>query len=250
MPSLFPVKAVWLSAVMYLFGGGPSQVNATILLMAVDSVGEPFRSQVMYITYTLFLIAELLGPAIASLALSTSLWFAFALGTALLLLCLTATYYLKDMQDRASEVLGINTSSQSARPQDAWTERLRGEHTVPTTEQAVANTFSHHSVKLTVPIFVAGQFRSATLSFLLQYATYRYAWTFSHAALLTSCVAGFNLIFLGPLLSCLPQFLQQHKAYSTQAIDLSILRGSLCFLALGALLIGVAPQAGALILGL
>jgi MFS family permease len=71
---------------MYLFGGGLFQSNATVMLMAAESSDEHNRSRTMYYIYSSYLFTEFLAPAIASVAMHKSLWIAFGIGVAFLLL--------------------------------------------------------------------------------------------------------------------------------------------------------------------
>ncbi|KAF2476025.1 MFS general substrate transporter [Lindgomyces ingoldianus] len=249
IPSIFPLKAIWLSAVMYLFGGGICQVNATIILMTVEAAGERYRSQIMYYTYSLYLLAELVGPAIASFSISTSLWLSFLLGITLLLMCLASTFFIPETRPRTERRHPEDPPSSS---RDAYGERRQSQHWERSSGIQIRNSralMRHRNVLLAAPIFVVGQFRLATLNLLLQYATVKFRWTFSSAALLISEIAAVNLIILGPVLSWVPSILQHRYGWRTRTIDLWILRGSLGFLSIGAFMIGIAPRTDCLIFG-
>jgi hypothetical protein len=109
--------------------------------------------------------------------------------------------------------------------------------------------FRQRNLLLTVPIFVVGVFRTATLNVLLQYTSIRFDWTLARAALFISEVAAVNVVIFLLFLPRLIAWLQNKKRILPQVIDLWVLRCSLFLLLLGAILIGIAPNIPTLITG-
>ncbi|KAF2118388.1 hypothetical protein BDV96DRAFT_569813 [Lophiotrema nucula] len=252
-PSVFPIRLVWLSSTMYLFGGGLFQANASVMLIAAESSSDKSRSRVMYYIYSSYLVTELIAPSIAAVAIEKSLWIAFGTGIASLVLCfsiiplLPNTRQLERSSVNTASLLqtagydnGPSTNDSSASIGNSQTGSLP-------VQSHLLSLFKRRNILLTVPIFIIGVFRPPTLNLLLQYTSIRFGWSFSNAALLTSEVAGVGVVLF---LVVLPQaiiLLQERCGYHPQVIDLSILRTSLALLCIRATMIGLASSSSSLI---
>ena len=109
--------------------------------------------------------------------------------------------------------------------------------------------FKTSNMILAVPVFLVGLLRPSTLNVLIQYTSIEFGWKLSEAVILVSEVAAVNLILF---LLVVPQtmiLLRTRYQLHPQTIDLAVVRGSMLFLSLGALFLGLAPNLPALVFG-
>lgn len=107
--------------------------------------------------------------------------------------------------------------------------------------------FKTSNMILAVPVFLVGLLRPSTLNVLIQYTSIEFGWKLSEAVILVSEVAAVNLILF---LLVVPQtmiLLRTRYQLHPQTIDLAVVRGSMLFLSLGALFLGLAPNLPALV---
>lgn len=244
-PAVFPVRLLWLSSVFYLSGGGYWSASIMVLAIAADACSEADRSRVFYYLYSVYLFTELVAPSIASVTMDNNLLFPFLIGIIALLLCFPVLYMMPETQkfsDATTQIAPVELD-ESTYLRESYSETAV-DHPV---ENGLWWIFRCRNTLLVVPIFFVTTFRATTLSVLLQYTAVRYGWKLSSTNALLSEVAGVNLLLVLFFLPGLTSLLQYRYKIPSPKIDLSVARVSLLVLAIGSLLIGLAPTAALMI---
>ncbi|TVY56613.1 Efflux pump ustT, partial [Lachnellula cervina] len=73
-PRSFPVRLVWLSSILLLFGGGLNSASAYMWAMASEAIPAKQRSHGFYYIFSAFYVAELIASFVASVTTDISPW--------------------------------------------------------------------------------------------------------------------------------------------------------------------------------
>ncbi|ORY56601.1 major facilitator superfamily domain-containing protein [Pseudomassariella vexata] len=236
------ITNIWWSSLFFLFGN-LSSANATLYAVAADSCPPSKRSQYFYYLYSTFLVCELVAPALASVTINKQLLIPFGVGLGCLVLCFPILAIMPETHKRHKKPLPKSRADGQTDDHDPEAAPL-----ISRTPGATSNSPSFLSIlkqrNLIIAFIVSfvGAFRIATVSVLLQYTAARFGWPISRTAILVSAIAAMNIVLFLGLLPQVIAYLTTKRHIPPQLIDYQVVRASLCILALGALLMGLAPS--------
>ena len=118
-----------------------------------------------------------------------------------------------------------------------------------TSSRGLLDNFRNRNMVLAMQVFLVGLLRPSTLNVLIQYTSIKFEWKLSAAVILVSEVAAINLMLFLLVLPQVMGLLQHGFHLHPQKIDLAVVRFSMLYLSVGALLLGLAPSVPTLILG-
>ncbi len=222
--------------------------------MAADSCPPSERSRYFYYLYSTFLVCELFAPALAGATLRHSVLIPFAIGLCALLACYPILAIMPETHQPPRETLRRDTSElvglvDAIEAEALLPPRRHGSISEPGASVTVVSVLRQRNLPLALVVLGVGALRQATVSVLLQYAAARFQWPIAQTAVLISAIAAMNIVlFLLVLPQCIV-FMTARWRISSQVIDYNIVSVSLCILAIGSLLMGLAPSAHALIPG-
>jgi hypothetical protein len=101
---------------------------------------------------------------------------------------------------------------------------------------------SNPNVLFTIPVFLVGILRYTTLSVLIQYAYVRFKVKISTGATFYTETAIVNIFLFLFLIPQATAYIRNKYSVRPQAIDLFLVRTSVCLMSLGSLCIGLAPS--------
>jgi MFS family permease len=212
-PDIFPVKYIWLASIFYLCGGGYGTALVSAWALASDVVTTvnrcpkpawssaynlltvQCRSQFLFYLFSVDLTAELVAPAIASRTMDASLKIPFAIAVASLLLCFPILAFLSHALEASGHGHGtcgtihiMHASQQEGRASGTGPIPSQGPmgDTFKATSQvdSLKSFLGDKNCMLVLAIFFILPLKTATLSVLLQYVSYRFDWLLSTVSLL------------------------------------------------------------------
>ncbi|KAH8651573.1 hypothetical protein BGZ60DRAFT_188097 [Tricladium varicosporioides] len=173
---------------------------------------------------------------VASLTTDISPWIPCALSMASAILCLA--------------LLAIMPTSKIPDEDLALPRSPQPESTIKTTALArLFETFSNRNTIFTIPIFLVGILRYATLSMLIQYAHVRFQLKISTGATFYTETAIVNIFLFLFLIPQVTAYIRERYKIRPQVIDLFLVRMSVSLMCIGALAIGLASTSKLLPLG-
>ncbi len=111
------------------------------------------------------------------------------------------------------------------------------------------SAFSNRNILLVVPVFLVGIFRYTTLNILIQYASVRFGMRISTGATFYTETAIVNIFLFLFLIPRITDYIRREYKTAPQAIDLFLVRTSVCLMSLGTLFIGLSPNSKLLPVG-
>ncbi|KAL3426061.1 MFS multidrug transporter [Phlyctema vagabunda] len=238
-PRVFPLELIWLSSIILLFGGGFYPFAANMWAMASEAIPPERRSVTFYYMFSAFYVAELVASFIASVTIDISPWIPCGLAFASLFVCLFLLWAMPDPRH----------SGHYLRNKDD-TEVARTESTKQVLADGIKAALTNRNILLTLPVFLVGTLRYTTLNVLIQYASVRFGMKLSKGATFyteAAVVTIFLFMFLVPRSS---DYIRTRYGVRSQKIDLVLARTSVTLLCTGALLLGLAPTAELIPIGL
>ena len=203
------------------------------------------RGRIFYYLYSTYLITEFIAPWLASITMDLSILIPFILSILFLLLCLPIVAMIPDTRLHNSCNESTDIASTADRSVDSIQD-VSGLDNVSQIEHSNADSlldkFRSSNMVRAMPVFLVGLLRPSTLNVLIQYTSNYFNWRLSKASLLVSEVAAVNLVLF---LVIVPQGMKIVRAkyhVDQQVLDLAVVRSSLLFLTVGALLLGLAPN--------
>ncbi|KAG4438808.1 hypothetical protein IFR05_005699 [Cadophora sp. M221] len=247
-PQKFPLRLVWFSSAILLFGGGLNSASAFMWAMASESIPSDRRSHAFYYIFSAFYVAELISSFVASVTLDVSPWIPCGLAMCSIILCLVLLAVMPDPGISDASTPQILPKSSPANETDPSSPSPT---TSPdsTSVQSLISALSNRNILLTIPVFLVGIFRYAMLNILIQYASVRFGLKISTGATFyteTAIVNIFLFLFMVPQLTAYVR----HK-YNVQpsVIDLFLVRTSVTLMCVGCLAIGFAQESQLLPIG-
>jgi hypothetical protein len=186
--------------------------------------------------------------------METSLWIPFGLGILFVGLCIPVLIVMPESH-KLDDDLSAQNSQQRSTGVDATLRPAASVHWKQIfgrwqeDQDSLISVFRRRNMLLAFMVLLVGTLRPATLSVLLQYATVRFDWKISKAAMLISEVAIVNIVLFLFILPQAIRWISFRWRIQPQTRDRIIVHVSLLILTLGALLIGLAPSIGALLPG-
>lgn len=203
------------------------------------------RGRIFYYLYSTYLITELIAPWLAFITMDLSISIPFILSILFLLLCLPVVALIPDTQIHDSCNGFTDIASTTNRSVDSIQDThgiCNASHREQSNSESLLARFRSTNMARAMPVFLAGLLRPSTLNVLIQYTSKYFNRKLSKASLLVSEVAAVNLVLF---LVIVPQGMKIVRAkyhLDQEVLDLAIVRSSMLFLTVGALLLGLAPN--------
>lgn len=270
-----PLRLTWLSSLFLVIGGGSTVTMAAAMMVVTDATPESNRSKVFFTCQAAFLVAEVIGPALGSIAMqSLGVWPPLLAN----LVCTCITIALAGAIPETRFLEGAKGTTQSAgETHGTWSESnsLRDSvHEMLDYMKRTLRVMCHNrNVLFLVVSFLVVDFSRQTLSILLQYVSKRYtipiakvrAGTFAsafsllprdladmpndQASYLLSYRAMATLITYAAILPALDFVVEKRLGLPAQKKDLQLARFSILVSALGFGILFAAPSLGFVVLG-
>lgn len=200
------------------------------------------RSHGFYYIFSAFYVAELIASFVASVTTDISPWIPCGLAMGSVVICLVLLFLMPDPQ---------NSTRSSGHPEspDLSDETITNSSTKPSAIARLLTLSSNPNVLFTIPVFLVGILRYTTLSILVQYAHVRFKSKISTGATFYTETAIVNIFLFLFLIPQATAYMRNRYSVRPQAIDLFLVRTSVCLMTLGSLSIGIAPSKELLPLG-
>ncbi|KAJ5908771.1 hypothetical protein N7495_001453 [Penicillium taxi] len=283
---IFPLRAIWLSCLGWLIGGGPVVAFAIIWTMMADVTTDSERATLFFQFAIVSMGADFVTSAFSSYLMTLNPWIPFLVGFAIVLgglgfiLVLPETKHV--MPPRSPEPSNVELSELSnMEPKDDLPKpHLPEPHHSESDVEGAQDHESHmtwsypsrqhsslwakfcaslhfyvkpylfilnrKSVLLLLTAFLVYRLSRGSSWFLTQYISTRYSWTLAQANLLVSCRPTISI----PLFLFVLPMLKKHyftPRHSATQKDLYLARASIFCLTLGTLGIGLSPTISTLI---
>lgn len=240
---VLPLRAIWLAALSWTIGGGPSVALVVIWTMLADLTTDQQRARLFFRVGLASQIASFLASVISSELMTLNPW------TPLLLGCGTVTIGLGCALSLPETMSRVKTAEMARSCSDesllSCETPSKSESACPLVPRKIARLIHPYLFILNRPLllllfsFATVQFAQSSSSFLTQYISTRFSWTLARANLLTSLHIAITIpvfLFLLPFLSKVLHFLPQPRR------DLQVARFSDFALILGSLGVGLSPS--------
>jgi membrane protein YdbS with pleckstrin-like domain len=186
---------------------------------------------------------ELFAPAVASMTMDISLDIPFILALGYLITGSLITTVIADNPPTMS-----GTVSSQDRPSRRASQPRSS--SVAQSLRRLRPLLKRRSIQMVLPIFFVGMFRMAIISVMMQYPRVRFGWKLSQVTSLFTAVAVLNLVVFLAIVPYLLQHLRTRYSTSEVSLQVALVRYSLLSTAVGCLIIGVAPSAMLLCIGI
>ncbi|KAJ6008256.1 hypothetical protein N7540_012232 [Penicillium herquei] len=278
-----PLRAVWLSSLAWLLGGGPVVTFAIIWTMMSDVTTEDERASLFFQFAVVSMGADFLSSAFASYLMTLNPWIPLSIGYVIvfaglmLMMMLPETKHVKLASNKPEpsnvEMSELNHDQLEPKPEprpyhDDSDVEIGSDHedhmswSYPSRQnlslwgrikanirfyvQPYLFILNRKPVLLLLSAFLVYRLSRGSSWFLTQYVSTRYHWTLAQANLLVSFRPTVSIpVFLFGL-PWLKKYYLDPRRSSTEK-DLFLARGSIVFLTVGTLGIGLSPVIGTLI---
>lgn len=256
-----PLRAIWADVVFTFIGGGDSVTLMVFYATISDITTEENRSNIFLLGTCSGLLAELIGPSVASALMAKSPWLPFLLGPVIILLGTLMILFVPEtlhLRPRAT-VSAASTSdlaseqiTSNAKVDDSTFFRAVKSQAVNTLKELWNSMAVLHSLPIFLLLlaFISPPFGLLSINLCLRYISRRFGWTLSDTGFLLSLRAFVNIILLLIIIPIFSHILVKYLHLSSRAKDLLLARASVIILVIGALFIAASPTIGLTILGI
>ncbi|KAI1342802.1 major facilitator superfamily transporter [Xylariaceae sp. FL0016] len=266
--NVFPIEAVWLASAGMLLGGGDALLIAVVLSMITDATNEEERGMAFMKSHVGSLCGNLMSPAIASAMMSKTgpwppLWLAVGLLaiSAVSILFVPETLAAKQKQQQK----GAGHPGASTPGDEPTGLRAQVAHTISRFRESLSVFNSPSLIMLLITALASQPVTYATLQFMTQFISKRYALPLSQTGYVQSLYGAAQILHalvllprLSRALLLLPRPTAPAPAPATARLrfataerrDLYLARASYLILALGILALALAPTLALFVAGL
>ncbi|KAH6722247.1 major facilitator superfamily domain-containing protein [Leptodontidium sp. 2 PMI_412] len=256
-----PLRAIWADVIFTFIGGGDAVTLMVFYATISDITTEENRSNIFLLGTCAGLLAELIGPSIASTLMAKSPWLPFLMGPFIILfgtamiLFVPETLHLRPQSTASAELTADSSSEQivsNAKIDDSTFFTAVKSQAVNTLKELWSSMAVLHSLPILLLLlaFVSPPFGLISINLLLRYISRRFNWKLSEAGFLLSLRAFVNIILLLIIIPVFSHILVKYFHLSSRAKDLLLARVSVIILVAGALFIAASPTIGLTILGI
>ncbi|KAI5922044.1 MFS general substrate transporter [Camillea tinctor] len=257
LPSVLPLELIWLGAASPFVGGGNAVVTGVVLSMITDATSEEKRAIAFMRVHAASLCGNLMSPALSSLLMSrTGPWPSLWVAVGLLSTGALSFLFLP-------ETLPPTTKNASTAPSQPPPPGLKSRihHTITRFQESLSLLQSPSLILLLISALGTPPVLFATLQFMAQFLSKRYALRLAQTGYIQSFYGGAQIAqallilpFLSRQLLLLRQRQQPPKTRGSenpeQRRDLTLALWSYALLSLGVLVLGLAPGVGSFACGL
>lgn len=260
---IFPLRAIWFSALSWLFGGGLVVAAALVWTMMADVTTEKQRSAMFFQFGVVIMGSEFLSNSIGSWLMIYSPWRPLLIGWSIVIigLCLGLTLpetknafspskppeqedahemsELSTLTDDEEEEEGILPFAKATPVQQppitAWAK-------IKASFVAYSFFFKDRQVILLSSAFLVYKLSRGTAWFLIQYVSTRYGWRIAAANMLTSLKSILMVFLFVAILPLASWYLQKKRGVDSRTKDLILTKFSVMCLLVGTLGMGLSPH--------
>ncbi|KAL2000286.1 hypothetical protein VTN02DRAFT_3307 [Thermoascus thermophilus] len=253
---VFPLRAVWLSSLAWLCGGGLVVAASIIWTMMADVTTESQRVAIFFQFGVAAMGSEFLSSAASSWLMGRDPWIPMLVGWGIMLAGVLAGLSLPETMppsDASHALSDLRRSQEGEEQEETAAPTAKTGTGLTTLRRKVSSTVSpygfviaNRQVLLLLSAFLVYRLSRGTAWFLVQYISARYGWTIARANLLVSLKSGFTVVLFTAILPALSWYLVRRRGTDTRRKDLILTRASIVFLLLGTLGIGLSPTVPAL----
>ncbi|KAL4875079.1 major facilitator superfamily domain-containing protein [Aspergillus karnatakaensis] len=277
---VFPLRMVWTACLSYVFGGGPVVTMAVIFTMMADVTTEEERALMFFRFGIVSMVADFISSAASSWLMVYNPWIPLLIGWSVVIVGVLMALLLPETKNAVTprthesgaaelELDALSSPSEidprasaekypddidldTEDPLSTFFNRPKNRSllsslftTLTSSLTPYAFIFRSKRVLLLLTAFLVYRLSRGSSWFLTQYISARYNWTLAQANLLTSFKPALTI----PLFLFILPYISSHvlAGLPSAAKDLKLARGSLIFLAVGTLGIGLSPSIGFLI---
>ncbi|RAQ41842.1 MFS multidrug transporter [Aspergillus flavus] len=249
-PRVFPLRAVWMSGLWQLVGGGGALVISMCYTLIGDVCSPEKRTTAFSQLYAAVLISELISIPLGSSLISLNPWIP-VLGSLgfLALAILFALLFAPNFVHSAPKPRDCESDIQTQGPNSVRSGKIRDRLSYTWAKVGDNCQWITRDVCLMLGAFFSCQLSRQVSGILLQYSSFKFNWGYAKASYLISLRSGINLVVLATLIPALKRlFTKIWRSRQAQSDKYITLISGLC-LALGSFIIFLAASPGVLILG-
>lgn len=261
---IFPLRAIWFSALSWLFGGGLVVASALVWTMMADVTTEQQRSAMFFQFGVVVMGSEFLSNSIGSWLMLYTPWRPLLIGWSIVIigLCLGLTLpetknafasSKKDPeQEYAHEMSDLSTLADDEEEEEGILPfaKVTAAQQPPTTVWMKVKTsfvaysffFKDRQVILLSSAFLVYKLSRGTSWFLIQYVSVRYDWRLAAANMITSIKSILMVFLFVAILPLASWYLQKKRGVDSRTKDLILTKASVMCLLIGTLGMGLSPH--------
>ncbi|KAH7356776.1 major facilitator superfamily domain-containing protein [Rhexocercosporidium sp. MPI-PUGE-AT-0058] len=256
-----PLRAIWADVIFTFIGGGDAVTLMVFYATVSDITTEENRSNIFLLGTCAGLLADLIGPSVASTLMAKSPWLPFLMGPFIILFGTAMILFVPEtLHLRPKAVISAELTSDSSSEQIASHGKFDDSTFFTSVKSQVVNTLQElwgsmavlHSLPILLLLlaFISPAFGILSINLLLRYISRRFNWKLSQAGFLLSLRAFVNIILLLIIIPIFSHILVRYFNFSSRAKDLLLARASVIILVAGALFIAASPTIELTILGI
>ncbi|KAL4893000.1 MFS general substrate transporter [Aspergillus ambiguus] len=279
---VFPLRAVWISCLAWLFGGGPVVAFAIIWTMMSDVTTEEERASMFFKFGVASMGADFASTAASSWLMDFDPWIPLIVGWVVVFVGMLGALTLPEtmhafpaqQSEKGTNLemsrLSITSDGRkrtlskeydgddlsdagSSDDDDTKSNPLTSKHSILTKLKSQAHTYlspysfivKNKRITLLLTAFLVYRLSRGSSWFLIQYISVRYDWSLAEANFLMSFKPALTIPLFLIVLPAISRYLL--RTMKTNKKDLQLARVSIIFLALGTLGIGLSPSIATLV---
>ncbi|KAG2005221.1 hypothetical protein GB937_008917 [Aspergillus fischeri] len=252
----FPPRAIWLAALSWTIGGGPTVAMALLWTMLADHTTDSNRPILFFRVGVVGEIATFLAGAISAQIMALNPWIPMMIGCGIVAIGLTCAFFLPETLNHCVK---RKSSIHGDKPVSCMGGLIVDEESSYCSPKVLLKPSRHclilgkirrflnhdififdHRLMLLLFAFAVSELARGSSGFLAQYISTRFSWTLARANLLKS----FHTAATIPVFLFLLPYLSTHVLHylSLRGRDLYLARISITCLAVGSLSVGLAPH--------
>ncbi|OOF96619.1 hypothetical protein ASPCADRAFT_129694 [Aspergillus carbonarius ITEM 5010] len=234
--------AIAISAIIRFIGGGSSVMSSMVLALVSSFASPHSRTRVFFYMAVSQMVSGLLSPPLSSLLLSRyGPDIPYLMGTPLELVGYLGIYMLPN-PDPSYGNCNESGEGESQPPRARKATHLK---------EVFSYLLSPTGLLPLLLAFMVHKLSRQIEELIVQYMTVRFGWTVAQSGYLLSLVAAMHIILACAVLPWTHRsLLTIYARHNAARADLLLAKGSIVFLALGPLIMGLASRPGVLVLGL
>ncbi|RDW79795.1 hypothetical protein BP6252_04433 [Coleophoma cylindrospora] len=240
-----PLRLVWLSPLLLFIGGGDVVTAIVFYSIASDVTTEENRANVFLLGSCMGSLAQIIGPSIAATLMIRSPWIPLLLGYFILILgSLTVVFIPETLHLHAAGtkdlVPDIERSPSPSRA-DALIKTLKAQISDGLQKFRASASIVSIPILIMLLTFINQPFLDQFDSIFPRYISKRFSWSLSKTGYLISLRSAVNITVLIGVIPGISYILTRRLGYSNWSKDLTLAQASICFSAVGALVMALSP---------
>ncbi|ORY57232.1 major facilitator superfamily transporter [Pseudomassariella vexata] len=247
---IFPVQLMWLGSVCLLLGGGNAVLPAVLLTMVSDVVPEEKRAVAFLRTHVASLVGNLMSPTLASLMMQiTGPWPTLMVAVVCLLSAAIAFLFIPE----TSKYEDSHTDEGLDQPASF---KVHLQHSFSHLKESLSILKNPSLILLLLTALGSFPITQAVLQFMVQFVSKRYNIAIKYTGYIQTIYGVAQTLQALVVIPWISRWLLKDSTLSPFHMtnehirDLTLARWSFGIIAVGALILGVAPSLGLFVFGL